>query len=168
MNLGKLLGAGKTFFGGGGSIAYREDKKFLLPKFNADKNPFAPKPAEPAPAPAPESKRISVSTVAAKTQKIPVFAVQQPKPAMPARATSWKDKLNPFRAPEPVRLAPQAGAVQVELSLEAVKVVHNDLSDADIEVVPVKSRTAAMPEPAMLPPARSAWEFLGERLVKQA
>jgi hypothetical protein len=109
-----------------------------------------------------------VSTVAAKTQKIPVFAVQQPKPAMPARATSWKDKLNPFRAPEPVRLAPQAGAVQVELSLEAVKVVHNDLSDADIEVVPVKSRTAAMPEPAMLPPARSAWEFLGERLVKQA
>jgi len=165
MNLGKLLGAGKSFFGGGGNLAYREDKNFYLPKFNADKNPFAPKPAEPAPVAAPEVKKVS-APAASKTQKIPVFAAQQPKPAMPVRATSWTDKLNPFRAPEPTRLAP-AGAVQVELSLEAVKVVHNDLADADIEVVPVKSRTAATPEPAMLPPARSAWEFLGERLVKQ-
>ena len=166
MDLGKLLGAGKTFFGGSGNIAYREDKKFHLPKFNADKNPFAPKPAEPAPTPAPEVKKDS-APVFAKTQKIPVFAAQQPKPAMPTRAVSWKDKLNPFRAPEPVRPA-VPGAVQVELSLEAVKVVHNDLADADIEIVPVKSRTAATPEAPMLPPARSAWEFLGERLVKQS
>ena len=167
MNLGKLLGAGKTFFGGGGNVAYREDKKFHLPKFNADRNPFAPKPTEPAPAPAPEVKKISVSNGAVKTQKIPIFAAQQPNPAMPTRAVSWKDKLNPFRAPEPVRPAAPS-AVQVELSLEAVKVVHNDLADADIEVVPVKSRTAAQPEAPMLPPARSAWEFLGERLVKQS
>ena len=157
MNLGKLLGAGKSFFGGGGKVAYRTDKSFYLPKFNAEKNPFAPKPAEPAPAVA----------LLAKTQKIPVFAPQQPKPAMPTRATNWADKLNPFRAPSPTRLAPQ-NATQVELSLEAVKVVHNDLADADIEVVPVKSRTAATPEPAMLQPARSSWEFLGERLVKQS
>ena len=65
-----------------------------------------------------------------------------------------------------MRTAPQ-NAVQVELSLEAVKVVHNDLADADIEIVPVKSRTDATPEAPMLPPARAAWEFLGERLVKQ-
>jgi len=166
MNLGKLLGAGKSFFGSGGNIAYREDKKFHLPKFNADKNPFAPKSVEPVPAPAPEVKKVS-APVFAKTQKIPVFAAPQPKPTMPTRAVSWKDKLNPFRAPEPTRLAPTS-AVQVELSLEAVKVVHNDLADADIEVVPVKSRTAASPEAAMLPAARSAWEFLGERLVKQS
>jgi len=167
MNLGKLLGAGKSFFGGGGKVAYHTDKNFYLPKFNVEKNPFAPKPVESSPAPAPEAKRISVSTVAAKTQKIPVFAPQQPKPAMPARTTSWADKLNPFRAPEPTRLAPQTG-VQVELSLEAVKVVHNDLADADIEVVPVKSRTVATPEAPMLSPARASWEFLGERLVKQS
>ncbi len=166
MNLGKLLGAGKTFFGGGGKVAYRTDKSFYLPKFNAEKNPFAPKPVESSPAPAPEVKKVSAALLA-KTQKIPVFAAQQPKPAMPARSTSWTDKLNPFRAPQPARLAPQS-ATQVELSLEAVKVVHNDLADADIEVVPVKSRTAATPEPAMLPPARSSWEFLGERLVKQS
>ena len=151
MNLGKLLGAGKSFFGGGGNVAYREDKKFNLPKFNADKNPFAPKPAPPATVAAPETKKVFT-----------------PPPAVgPVRATSWKDKLNPFRAPEPPRLAP-ANAVQVELSLEAVKVVHNDLADADIEIVPVKSRTASPAEAPVLPPTRSAWEFLGERLVKQA
>ena len=105
--------------------------------------------------------------MAAKTQKIPVFAAPLTKAATPARAANWKDKLNPFRAPEPVRLAP-VSAVQVELSLEAVKVVHNDLADADIEVVPVKSRTVTQPDAPMLSPARASWEFLGERLVKQA
>jgi hypothetical protein len=169
MNLGKLLGAGKTFFGGGGTVAYREDKRVYLPKFNAEKNPFTSKPAESAPvsapAAAPEVKQVSVP-VAAKTQKIPVFNAPPTKSPMPTRAISWKDKLNPFRTPEPVRPA-MPGAVQVELSLEAVKVVHNDLADADIEVVPVKSRTAAAPETPMLAPARSSWEFLGERLVKQ-
>jgi hypothetical protein len=165
MNLGKLLGAGKSFFGGGGNVAYREDKKFHLPKFNADKNPFLPKPAA-APAAVPEVKKVS-APVFAETQKIPGLAAHPPKPAMPVSAVSWKDKLNPFRAPPPARLAPQ-NAVQVELSLEAVKVVHNDLADADIEVVPVKSRTAAPPEAPMLSPARASWEFLGERLVKQS
>lgn len=160
MNLGKLLGAGKTFFGGGGNVAYRENKRVYLPKFNTAKNPFTPKPAEPAPAVAPKVKN-APAPVAAKTQKIPVFAA-----AGPTRAVSWKDKLNPFRAPEPSRPTTPS-AVQVELSLEAVKVVHNDLADADIEVVPVKSRTAATPEAPMLPPARAPWEFLGERLVKQ-
>jgi hypothetical protein len=166
MNLGKLLGAGKSFFGGGGNVAYRENKRIYLPKFNAEKNPFAPKPADVAPVAAPEAKKVS-TPVAAKTQKIPVFAAQQPKPAMPTRVVSWKDKLNPFRSPEPVA-PPMANAVQVELSLESVKVVHNDLADADIEVVPVKSRTISQPEAPMLPPARQSWEFLGERLVKQS
>ena len=40
--------------------------------------------------------------------------------------------------------------MQAELSLEAVKVVHNDLTDADVEMVPMKSR------PAREPAARSA------------
>jgi len=160
MNLGKLLGAGKSFFGGGGAVSYRENKRIYLPKFNAEKNPFTPKPAATVPADAPEVKTAS-APIAAKTQKIPVFAA-----ARPARSTSWADKLNPFRAPAPTAPPPQS-AVQVELSLDAVKVVHNDLADADIEIVPVKSRTAAVPEVPMLPPAREAWEFMGERLVNQ-
>jgi hypothetical protein len=56
--------------------------------------------------------------------------------------------------------------VQVELSLEKVKVVHNDLSDADVEIVPMKSRPARGPAPADLPPAKKSWEALGERIMK--
>ena len=48
MNLGKLLGAGKSFFGGRGTVSYRENKRVYLPKFNGEKNPFSPKAAEPA------------------------------------------------------------------------------------------------------------------------
>ena len=164
MNLGKLLGAGKTFFGGNGNLAYREKKDVYLPKFNSGKNPFAPKPAEVVPIAGPEVKKVS-APVSAKTQKISGFAAPPPKAPMPARTVSWKDKLNPFRAPAPV--APSlTNAVQVELSLESVKVVHNDLADADIEIVPVKSRTVAPPAAPMLPPARQAWEFKGERLLQ--
>ena len=162
MNLGKLLGAGKTFFGGGGKVAYREDRKFQLPKFNADKNPFAPKAAGGA-----DSLNKVSLPAAAKTQRIPVVATARAaKVAEPVRTASWKDKLNPFRAPLPVTSV--TNAVQVELSLESVKVVHNDLADADIEVVPVKSQTISQPEAPMLPPARQSWEFLGERLVQQS
>ena len=99
--------------------------------------------------------------VAAKTQKISTLPVARSTRA----AAGWATKLNPFRAPEPV--APSmVSAVQVELSLEAVKVVHNDLADADIEIVPIKSRTVAKPEAPILPPARHAWEFMGERLLQ--
>ena len=164
MNLGKLLGAGKSFFGGGGNLAYREDKNFHLPKFNTDKNPFAPKPAEPLPVAAPEVKKVSTPVAAravAKTQK----TTPPPPVARPARAAGWSTRLNPFRGPEPIA-SPMVNAVQVELSLEAVKVVHNDLADADIEVVPIKSRTIAEPETPILPPARQAWEFMGERLLQ--
>jgi hypothetical protein len=51
-------------------------------------------------------------------------------------------------------------ATQTELSLDSVKVVHNDLSDVDVEVVPIKSR-ASVPE---LPAPKNSWEFVGERL----
>jgi hypothetical protein len=160
MNLGKLLGSGKSFFGGRGTVSYREDKRVYLPKFNTGKNPFESKPAEAAPEPAPA--KITEKPVAAP---VPARARKfSPKPAGPVRAVSWKDKLNPFRAPTP-SAPPMVGAVQTELSLEAVKVVHNDLADADIEIVPVKSRTAADEAP-MLPLARRPWEFLGERLIK--
>ncbi|HUA66562.1 MAG TPA: hypothetical protein VME24_11990 [Alphaproteobacteria bacterium] len=51
-------------------------------------------------------------------------------------------------------------ATQTELSLDSVKVVHNDLSDVDVEVVPIKSRSGA-PE---LPAPKKSWEYVGERL----
>ena len=160
MNFGKLLGAGKTFFGSGSTAEYRLNKRSYLPQFNAGKNPFTPKPAEPVPVAAPEVKNISAS-VAVKTQKI-----STPPAAKPARV-GWTTRLNPFRAPEPVA-PPLANAVQPEFSLDTVKVVHNDLADADIEIVPVKSRVAVPVEVPVLPPAREAWEFLGESLLKSS
>lgn len=157
MNLGKLLGAGKSFFGGGGSVKYREDRRAYLPKFNTEKNPFCPRQADSVPEPAKTQKIPEIST---KTQKIPLAPAPRP-----VRTTSWTEKLNPFRAPQPAAV-PMVGAVQSELSLDAVKVIRNDLMDADIEVVPVKSQTISAPETPALPPARHSWEFLGEKLVK--
>jgi len=147
MKLAKLLGAGKSFFGGKGSVSYREDKRVYLPKFNAaEKNPFAPKPkdalvAEPGPVAAPVAVApVATAKLAAKTQKIETQPVCRPVVAKSARA-GWAGKLNPFRTPQPA-VAPAVATVQPELSLDAVKVLHNDLSDADVEVVPVKSRPA--------------------------
>ena len=149
----------KAFLAAAAKLLYREKKGFYLPKFNAGKIRSRPKPAEPAPAAAPEVKKVSAAAPRPKRKKFPCAA----QPAVPTRATNWTDKLNPFRAPTPT--APcAANAVQVELSLEAVKVVHNDLADADIEVVPGKSRRRRRRKPPILPPSRSAWEFLGERL----
>jgi hypothetical protein len=156
MNLGKLLGAGKSFFGGKGSLAYRENKHIYLPKFNAAKNPFAPRAAEsvePVKMGGAVAKKVA-EPVAVKAIKI--FAPQAPKPVR--AASGWTAHLNPFRSAELAEV-PQK-AVQVELSLDAVKVLQNDLSDADIEVVPVKSRTLSVErEKPVLTPVREAWDF---------
>ena len=172
MNFGKLLAVGKGFLGGRGVVAYRADKRVYLPKFNSAKNPFVPKVAEKKSAPAPVPQKTAVMVVApvapvaakmpAKTQKIPVFTAQQP-----LRAASWTERLNPFRTPAPVA-PPMLNPVQTELSLNAVKVLHNDLSDVDVEVVPVKSRTMAPMESPRLLPSREPLEFFGERQLETA
>ena len=158
MNLGKLLGAGKSFFGGKGSVSYRADKRVYLPKFGVAKNPFAPKPVKPGgdEAVASEKKSAPVAVkAAAKTQTI-YCAPSAPKPT---RAIGWADKLNPFRAPQRA-MEPMLNVVQSELSLDAVKVLRNDLSDADVEIVPVKSRTVAAEV--------AATRLLNERVLETA
>jgi hypothetical protein len=163
MNLGKLLVAGKSIINGRADISYRANKNVYLPKFGLAQNPFkSPSEAEPAGKPeaiaAPMPK--AVTPVAAKTQKLPAWA---PKPA---RTTSWASKLNPIsmlRGPAPAAQSAPA-PVQSELSLDSVKVVHNDLSDADVEVVPIKSRMASEAKVPVLPPPTQPWEFLAERM----
>lgn len=169
MKLAKLLGAGKSFFGGHDEVAYRENKRVYLPKFNdAESNPFAPKMKD---ATSTEVKPVSAlaeatsaPVVAAKTAaEMQAAALQTPiKPVMPKLArTGWADKFNPFRAPQVAAALPQVATVQPELSLDAVKVLHNDLSDADVEVVPVKSRPAA-------PAAKAGGDgdFMGEPVLR--
>jgi hypothetical protein len=164
MNLAKLLVAGKSIINGREEISYRANKHVYLPKFGLAQNPFkSPDEVEPA---EPEAETIAapikkaVTPVAAKTQKLP------PWPPRPVRATSWASKLNPismWRGSAPA--APSAPCpVQSELSLDSVKVVHNDLSDADVEVVPIKSRTAGETAVPVLPPPEKSWEFLAKRM----
>ena len=95
-----------------------------------------------------------------------------PQPAVQTARIPQLSKFNPFmilrgalpggKAKNSVNSAKgQKGTpTQTELSLDAVRVVHNDLSDVDVEVVPIKSRSA-VPE---LPAPKNSWEFVGERL----
>jgi hypothetical protein len=169
MNLGKLLGAGKSIIGGGKPAAYRTDRSFCLPQFVSPKNPFK----NPAAAASPDESSESMPAISAgpvkkepswaKTQKI--STPQPATPARPVRATTWVEKFNPisiFREALPTNKV--ALPVQAELSLEKVKVVHNDLSDADVEVVPMKSRPAREPEADQ--PGKKSWTDLGERIMK--
>jgi hypothetical protein len=155
MKIAKLLGTGKSFVNGGKVVAYRENKRAYLPKFISPKNPFAPKaPEQNSVTPAPAQKIVTPAIT--NEQKIPVFGG-------PVRGTNWAEKLNPFRATKPVSAA--QFTVQPELSLASIKVVQNDLTDADVEIVPMKSRPVQTTE-ANLSAAREPWEFLGERLLK--
>ena len=124
----------------------------------------APRPTRVAPPETPVAAPIK--TVSGKTQKIPASPVSEKKSA-------WAGRLGPksiFKAvvsktvgspgPGTMGKAQKPMETQTELSLDAVRVVHNDLSDVDVEVVPMKSRSA----PPELKPAKKSWEVLGERL----
>lgn len=176
MNLGKLLSVGKSIFGNRETAAYRLNRRASLPKFNEGKNPFAPKAAEPAEAeravvhpPGDAAVKKSPPPYAFKpklaraSRRVLASTLVTPEAAKPTRA-GWTARLNPFRTPEQEAVRP--AVVQTELSLDAIKVVHNDLADADVEMVPMKSHTEAVVTPPVLPPARQAWEYMGENLLK--
>jgi len=150
MNLGKLLFAGKSVVNGCETVSYRENKQVVLPKFVSAKNPFAPSKMPPETAP-----------TLATAQRLP------PISGTSKSLAAWTNKLNPVSLWAGAAPAEQKAlaAVQAELSLDTVKVIHNDLSDADVEVVPIKSRPAAS-ETSALSPAKKSWEILGERLLR--
>jgi len=162
MKLGKLLGAGKSFFGWQESVSYRRNKLVYLPKFNPGNNPFLNKSKEVESSVSTAPEQVAVMVVKVDENATPVSA--QPKPA---QKPNWAEKLNPFRGSKPGKAVPSVPmpAVQPELSLDGVKVVHNDLSDADVEVVPMKSRTEKASEPTM---TSVPMEFLGEPVLKSA
>jgi hypothetical protein len=118
----------------------------------------------PAAAPAPKVSKPAVAPKPASAPAVAAAPVSAPK-----KSSDWVYKFNPaslFRstvskaAAKPFAAKMQKTATQTELSLDSVKVVHNDLSDVDVEVVPMKSRSGA-PENQ---PAKKSWEFIGERL----
>ena len=169
MNFGKLLAVGKSMVSTQADVAYRTNKQVYLPKFESPKNPFA---HLPKPAPEKTDAPMRNGIAAAQMSRVPApMPSPAPVPVAAAKPVSqaafphgrWTGKLNPMSIIRPAPAKPEAPRVQAELSLDTVKVLHNDLTDADVEVVPIKSRPAP---PAELPPARTSWEILGERLLK--
>ena len=180
MKLGTLLAAGKSLMKGHVEVSYRENRQVYLPKFGPAKKPFKSEtpqssaetdgPAPVAPPAMPRPTRADQEIVAASAME-QSSSVAQGLSSVRAMAekkkTNWAGKLNPAlifrRATATGGEKPSDKAVtQTELSLDSVKVVHNDLSDVDVEIVPMKSRSG----PAELQPAKKSWEFLGERLLR--
>jgi len=209
MSLGKLLTTGKSLVGLSHSGSRYHLQKGALPKFESAKNPFASKaPAEPAER-EPRLPKLSSDEAAGKDARLSTLGalivdretaaaanrspVEAPKisepPKVAAPVDSWLKKINPlvwFGNRKPAELKPAIPRfskshtpIQGELSLDNIKVMRNDLSEADVEVVPMKARApkitatpapqagvAAMALPVPdLPPATRAWEFIGEHLM---
>lgn len=170
MSIGRLLAAGKSLAGGNSAGRYRVNKQVRLPKFGSTGNPFASAPAVARPEAivreAVETPVVAepvngnaggevskVNFLAAK--KVADLAARAPRAVgvQAVRAArwvgEWGHKLNPLpffaRRRGAVKSAVndfKQPAVQAELSLEAVKVVRNDLSEVDLDVVVVKRPVA--------------------------
>ena len=103
------------------------------------------------------------------------------KPVKPARKpvvfSGWVTKINPLpllrrlkpganKSPKP---RPARAAVQGELSLEKVKVVRNDLNDADVELMPARPTVTTIASGAILPAAAktgpTTWNRLTSRFI---
>jgi hypothetical protein len=106
--------------------------------------PASPKPAKPV---AVKESKTPPRPAAAPAPPAKVEAKQAAKPApvapsgKPTRVAGWVKKLNPLSLLPPWRGEGNRGRparkhVQTELTLEKVRVVRNDLSDMDFEIVP--------------------------------
>ncbi len=134
MSLLRLLTSGKSLVGiSDATTRYRMSNPKVLPKFESANNPFrskgGPQPVQSTASPQKESGR---SGIAGRVNR------------WTAQVDAW---LSRVRTKRPRAAIPQFSKppVQGELSLDQIKVVRNDLSDSDLEVVPAKSPTIAAP-----------------------
>ncbi len=183
MSLGKLLTAGRSLVSGQeGTSRYRMHEHLRLPKFISPRNPFATE-AGAAKATSQEaeveSKRpVRVASASpASTDASPERAVRRESPGDASwRLSQWWGRVNPFshtasaaRRVESLNPCFSKGSVQGELHLDQVRVVRNDLSDADLEIVPAKKSPAPDKRPAaaragQTTAADSAWRRLSARI----
>ena len=151
MSLGRLLATGKSLVGGQNSTSpYRLNKQMRLPKFVSPRNPFATELKAEAAPPRPVAteqnpsvpKPPAVRTAREESTKRAALAARFALAIR--RSGAWLGRANPFS--RFLKLAgPKKSAipcftespVQSELRLDNVQVVRNDLSDADLEIVPV-------------------------------
>jgi hypothetical protein len=177
---------------------YRVTRERLVPQFGPSRNPFRatdtsapgrPESSNPiehssalSPAPGQLNQspvRTQVSTEGIVAPKLATgLSVPTSKKGVRSWATAfwagWTQKLGvtfsrPARKPSRVALPSTPKLpVQGELSLDRIKVVRNDLSDADLEIVPLKSATARPGATPVLPIAQRtaqgemSWSRLSE------
>jgi hypothetical protein len=129
----------------GGSAGSSPAKLETASLFESDApQPVSPKPAKPAPAKQPKTPPPQPTDAAApaKIEARPVTSLAPLVPSRkPSRSAGWLRKLNPLLLLPPWRAdggrsRPARKAVQTELTLEKIRVVRNDLSDTDLEIVP--------------------------------
>lgn len=184
MSLGKLLTAGKSLVGGQEATSrYRMHEHLRLPKFISPRNPFATE-ASAADAARQEAEVESkrpvrvASTPPVPTDAAPGRAVRRESSGDASwRLSQWWGRVNPFsrvtspaRQVEPLNPCFSKGSVQGELHLDQVRVVRNDLSDADLEIVPARKSPApdkCSPQSgtsAQLATTGGAWRRLSARI----
>ncbi len=145
MSLLRLLTAGKCLVGLSDSTArYRMTSRRVLPRFGSANNRFAgPSLLHSADAP-PNANGVAEADGGAHA-------------GIAASVNRWTAKVDAWlswvRTQPPKSTIPKFVKlpVQGELRLDRIKVVRNDLSDADLEVVPVKPLAAAVRAASVLP-----------------
>ena len=162
MSLLRLLTAGKSLIGVQNAAGrYRMTDPKAMPKFGEGRNPFQVKTRKGQKS---EDRSQTSDVSGSITEKVenavePV-AVRIPQPASvspvagkasPTRG--WISKLGSLKSMlrrdvrRSSRPAKELRPVQGELSLESVKVVRNDLSESDLEVVPLRSGAVTRIDP---------------------
>jgi len=166
MSLLRLLTTGKSLVGMSDvESRYRVTRERLLPQFGSARNPFmSTGKAEPASAEAHASANYGGNSASGSGGGTP-SASREPAAALARGAlrskaaallSRWKAKIGGLRSRPRAEVVRPAiprftkPPVQGELSLDKIQVVRNDLSDADLEVVPAKA-----------PATRAAEEDLG-------
>lgn len=177
MSLVRLLTAGKCLVGFNDSASrYCMRRKNLLPRFGSPKNPFIARPeaANPAstsaaPEAQPKGPQMTPAELAAaglkETKRLPVItsngeAKKLLRSGLAASVlqsiSQLAGRLNPllWRSNHPpsaraVLPAFNRSPVQGELYLDNIKVVRNDLNDADVEIVPAGSAVRRKPQPVV-------------------
>ena len=175
MSLGRLLATGRSLVGlRNGESRYRESKQVRLPKFISPKNPFASSDDN-------SELQVTVATpVTVSATACSVAATPAKRgPSLLVRAGAWfgslSTKVNPFRGRkerasaaglQPAEAKPKQG----ELTLERVRVLRNDLSDAD----GAKAKTNVGAKPGIpvvaatlgkLEPVGAAWDRLATKFT---
>jgi hypothetical protein len=164
MSLLRLLTAGRSLVNiGDTETRYRLTSQRLLPQFGSGKNPFSGREAAtamPASAAEPSPEPTAVPANGESPSRAKALWLRAA-----ARMSGWTEKLSGrFARPnvKPTKPAvPQFSkpAVQGELSLDQVRVIRNDLSDADLEIVTARKKAA--PAAVAGEPARGGEGTLG-------